>query len=100
MLLPGRQDGEVVDESLHFAFPALRRKENSRRWSGGRTRYGGSLWDRRRRSPFLNFKRINESNRFHHNVPPVFVVCSVYHELIPLSPDHSEKRQVRLSPRA
>lgn len=69
MLLPSRQDGEVVDESLHFAFTALRRKENSHRWSGGRTKYWGSLWDRRRRSRFLNFKRINESNRFHHNVP-------------------------------
>jgi hypothetical protein len=69
MVLPGRQDGEVVDEPLNFAFTALGRKEKSRRWSGGRTRGGGWFWDRRHRSRFLNLKRINKSNRLHHNVP-------------------------------
>ena len=68
-LLPGRQDGEVVDESLHFAFTALGRKEKSLRRSGRRTRDGGWFWDRRHRTRFLSLKRISKSNRFHHNVP-------------------------------
>jgi hypothetical protein len=67
MLLPGRQEGEVLDESLHFAFLALGRKEKSRRWSGGRTRGVGWFWDWGDRNPFLNLKRINKSSRFHHN---------------------------------
>ena len=86
-----------MDESLHFAFTALGRKEKSRRWPRGRTRDGRWFWDRRHRSLFL--KRINKSNRFHHN-PPVFMVCSVYHELIPPSPDHSENIKFVLPPHA
>ena len=77
MLLPGRQDGEVVDELLHFAFTALGRKDKSRRRSRGRTWDRGGFWGRRHQTPFLSLERINKSNRFHHNVPPVFMVCSV-----------------------
>lgn len=60
-----------MDKSLHLAFTALGRKEHSRWWPGAWTRDGAWLWDRRHRSPFLDLKRINKSNRFHHNVPSV-----------------------------
>jgi hypothetical protein len=96
MLLPARQDGEVVDESLHFAFTTMGRKKKSRRCSGGRTRDGDWLWRRDHRSPFLNLKRIDKYNRFHHN-PPMLMVCSVYHELIPPIARPLRENQVRFT---
>jgi hypothetical protein len=93
MLLPSRQDGEVLDESLPFAFTALGIKEKSSRRSAGKTGYGGWLRYRHHRRGLPNLKRVNKFNRFHHN-PPVLVVCSVYHELVRLAPGNTGRHHV------